>query len=192
MYDYAGMMATLRVATPHKQVFPATAASVQPSSDIAVIFMHMQFALNGFEFSLPGGARRLATLGVFSGPSVVFSLNDTMWQTYAIGERFGLAETNVYYRATSDLDPHAPPDDPKGMYQDWSGQAVLKRGGALMVCHNALTYFAADCAMRREKDPAVVLKDWMANMLPGFSIVPSGIMAMQLAAENGWKIYPVG
>jgi hypothetical protein len=192
MYDYARMMATIRVANPHKQVFPATAATVQPLSDIAVIYMHMQFAMNGFQFSLPGGPERLATLGILSGSSVVFGLNDAMWQNYAIGKRFDLAATNVYYRAMSDLDTHVSPDDPKGIYQDWSAQAVLARGGAFMVCHHALTYFATDCAVSHKKNPTSVLAEWIANLMPGFSLVPSGITAMQLAAENGWKIYPVG
>jgi len=191
MYDYARMMATIRVATPHKQVFPSTSATVQPLTDIAVIYMHMQFAMNGFEFSLPA-SQRLATLGILSGSSVIFGLNDAMWQKYSIGKRFDLAPTNVYYKATSDLDPHVSPNDPKGMYQDWSAQAVLKRGGSFMVCHHALTYFATDCAVSRSKDPTSVLAEWIANLLPGFSLVPSGITAMQLAAENGWKIYPVG
>jgi len=191
-YDHAEMMATIRVSTPHKQLFPATGAVVQPQTDIAIIYLHMQFALNGFQFSLPHGPEKLATLGVFSGSAVAFALDDDMWREYEIGKRFVLAETNTYYRASSNLDPHAAPNDPKGLYQDWSAQAVLKRGGAFMVCHNALTYFASDCALRQGKNPQTVLDDWMSHLLPGFNAVPSGITAIQLAAENGWEIYPAG
>jgi hypothetical protein len=191
-YDYAGMMAKIRVATPHKQLFPASAASVQPQTDIATLFLHMQFAMNGFAFSLPEKHGRLATLAVLSGSSVVFALNDAMWRAYGLGERFGLAPTNIYYPATSALDPSASPNDPHGMYQDWSAQAVLTRGGSFMVCHNALTYFATDCAIRKRRDPRAVMEQWMANLLHGFSIVPSGITAIYLAAENGWQIYPAG
>ncbi|MBV8671719.1 MAG: hypothetical protein JO098_08095 [Candidatus Eremiobacteraeota bacterium] len=189
-YDYAGMMKTLRVATPHKQLFPATAAAVQPQTDIATLYLHMQFAMNGLEFSLPGTPGRLATLGVLSGSSVVFALNDAMWRSYGLGDRFALAPTNIYYPATSNLDASASPNDPHGLYQDWSAQAVIKRGGAFMVCHNALTYFAVDCAIRKRGDARAVMEDWLGNLLPGFSIVPSGITAIYLAAENGWQIYP--
>jgi uncharacterized protein YaiE (UPF0345 family) len=191
LYDYAGMMAKIRTSNPHRQLFPGTAASVQPSTNTATLYLHMQFAMNSYQFSIPSGAK-LATLGVLSGTAVVFSLNDEMWRKYAFGERFDLAETNIYYHAISNLDPHASPDDPKGLYQDWSAQAVLKRGGSFMVCHHALTYFAADCAMRRDRDPKLILDEWLKNLLPGFMIVPSGILAVQLAAENGWKIYPSG
>ena len=156
-YDYAGMMKKFRISTPHKQLFPATAAAVQPQTDIATLFLHMQFAMNGLEFSLPDKRERLATLGVLSGSSVVFALNDAMW---------------------------------RGLYQDWSAQAVIKRGGSFMVCHNALTYYAVDCATHKRGDPRAVMEEWLTNMLPGFSIVPSGITAIYLAAENGWQIYP--
>lgn len=188
-YDYAGMMAKLRVTNPHKQLFPASGAVVQPETDISTLYLHMQFAMNGLQFSLPKG-ERLATLAVLSGSSVIFGLNDEMWRSYGLGERFGLASTNIYYTATSKLDPSASPNDPHGMYQDWSAQAVLKRGGSFMVCHNALTYFATDCAIRKHRDPHAVMQEWLANFLPGFSVVPSGITAIYLAAENGWQIYP--
>ena len=191
LYDYAGMMAKIRTANPHKQLFPATAAAVQPATSTATLYLHMQFAMNSYQFSIPTGAK-LATLGVLSGTAVIFSLNDDMWRKYRLGPRFDLADTNVYYRAISNLDPRAAPDDIRGIYQDWSAQAVLKRGGAFMVCHHALTYFAADCAMRGDHDPKIILDEWLKNLLPGFMIVPSGILAVQLAAENGWKIYPAG
>jgi hypothetical protein len=76
--------------------------------------------------------------------------------------------------------------------RDWSAQAVLKRGGSLMLCHHAMTYFATDCAMRRDRKPQSVMDEWLANRVPGFLAVPSGIVAVQLAAENGWEIYPSG
>ena len=54
---------------------------------------------------------------------------------------FSLAPTNVYYRATS-LKETGNPDDLDSIYQDPSAQAVMARGGAFMVCHNALTVVA--------------------------------------------------
>jgi len=190
-YDYDRMMTVIRTHNPHKQLFPATTASVQASTRTALIFMHMQFAMNGYQFSLPTSTP-LATLGVFSGPAVLFGLNDDVWRKYGISQRYQLADTNVYYRATSNLDFHARPDDPKGLYQDFSAEAVLKRGGSFMICHHALTSFAAECATRADRSTEAVLKELMVNLMPGFTLVPSGITAVQLAAESGWKIYPVG
>lgn len=188
-YDYAGMMAKIRVVNPHKQLFPQSAPAVQPGAGYAALFNHMGFAMNGYQFSLGPAGGHLATIGVLLGSGIVLALNDDMWRKYAIGERYGLAPTNVYYHATTNLNPSAAPDDPKGLYQDWSAQAVLKRGGSFMVCHNATTYVAAEFAMRHERKTDEVLREWLHNMLPGFTLVPAGIVVVQLASENGWKIY---
>ena len=188
-YDYEGMMRVLRVKSPHKQVFPATSPSVQNNSNQS-LYLHMQFAMNGFAFSLPGGPQHIATLGVLSGSAVLLGLKDDVWHRYKLGTRVGLAPTNIYYTARSNLDLNVSPNDPNGIYQDASAQAVLKRGGAFFLCHHALTYQAAQCSVNGGQSIDEVLKDFMANVLPGFLIVPSGVTALQLAAENGWDPYP--
>ncbi len=188
-YDYAQVLATLKVRSAHKQLFVATGAAAPAGSVRMPIFVHMQFAMNGYQFSLPHPIK-LATLAVLSGASVVLGVNDAMWKKYGIGGRYGLAQTNVYYPAQSDLNPQAAPDDPKGLYQDFSAQAVLKRGGSLMVCHNALTYAAANCALRLGYSADTCLREWLDNLLPGFILVPAGVTAVQMALEHGWQAYP--
>lgn len=191
-YDYRGMMAALRVANPHKQVFSASTALVQPGPNYAVLFAHMQFAMNGYDFSLAPRAGKLATVGVLNGSAVIFGLNDALWEKYGLGKRFKLEGTNVYYNAKSNLDPKASPNDPSGLYQDWSAQAVLKRGGSFMVCHNSLTKLAHECAAASGSNVRVVLAEMIRGLLPGFRLVPAGVTAVQLAQEHGWKLYTLG
>jgi hypothetical protein len=146
-YDYARMLRTLRVNKRNKQVFQ----SVSPLTvaGTASLYLHMQNSMNAFEFSYGMGRGSLATLGILTGPSVAYALADAMWAKYGFGAAFNLAATNVYYRATS-LKETRSPDDPDSIYQDWSAQAVLHRGGSFMVCHNALTGVAgADRAESR-------------------------------------------
>ena len=188
-YDYAGMMAAIQTAAQNKQVFqasPATAAA----PGIASIFLHMQNSMNAFQFSLPK-EQHLATMAVLMAPSMIFGLNDAMWQKYNLGAAFGLAPTNIYYKASSNLDLSAKPDDPNGIYQDWSAQAVLKRGGKFFVCHNATTAVAAMTAMKSGGDPGAVLADFEKNLLPGFAFVAAGVSTVQLAAEHGWHLFQV-
>ncbi len=189
-YDHALMMQKITAPAPHKQVFQ----SVPPiliTPTIASVYIHMQNAMNGYQYSLGYGAGSLATLAVFIGPSIVFGLNDAMWKKYNIGSALNLASTNVYYKATSNLDPAASADDPNGMYQDWSAEAVLKRGGSFMVCHNATTAVAALFASKTGRTPPAVLAEFKQNFLPGFMLVPAGVTAVQLAQENGWKAFPI-
>jgi hypothetical protein len=189
-YDAAAMLSTLTVSSDHKQVFQSVSPIIIVPG-LASLYLHMQNSMNAYQFSL--GLGNLSTLAVLIGPSIVFALTDAMWTKYGIGKAVGtdLAATNVYYKATSTLDPSASPDDPNGLYQDWSAQAVLKRGGKFFVCHNATSAFAGILASKIGADPKVALADFEKNLLPGFQMVPAGVAAMQQAQENGWKPFTV-
>jgi intracellular sulfur oxidation DsrE/DsrF family protein len=194
-YDFASMMRRLKESRPHKQVFLSAeqyrrlAGLLHISQfDVRELYSKMQLAMNAYDFSLGPERGQLATLGVLVGDSVILGLNDAIWEKYLIGKRFGLARSNIYYYATSSLDPKASPNDPNGLYQDWSAQAVLKRGGSFMVCHNALGNLVASLVGRARC--ATVLNEVSRNLMPGFLLVPAGLTAVQLAQEHGWKLFP--
>lgn len=190
-FDGAAMLRKLSTDAEHKQVFQ----SVDPlivAPGIASVYLHMQNAMNAYEFSL--GLGRLSTLAVFIGLSIVLSLDDATWKKYGLGRlssHFQLAQTNAYYPAGSTLDLDADPDDPKGVYQDWSAQAVLKRGGQFFVCHNAATGIAFLVAQKLGANPRAVLADFESHLLPGFAMVPAGVAAVQQAQEHGWKPFAI-
>lgn len=187
-YDHARMMRTIAVDKPNKQVFQSATPLVL--AGIASLYLHMQNSMNAFEFSYGLGPGSLATLAVLTGKSTALALNDAMWTRYGLGAAFGLAATNVYYRASS-LKETSSPDDPDGIYQDWSAEAVLHRGGAFMVCHNALTAQAELLGPKLGAKPDDMLADLVRNVLPGFQVVPAGVAATQLALQNGWYPYPL-
>ena len=188
-YDRAAVLRVLTGGGQHKQVFQA----VEPlliAPGVASLYIHMQNAMNAYEFSM--GIGKLSTLAVLLGPSIVFALNDSMWKKYGIGGAFKLSAGNDYYRADSNLNLSAAPDDPNGIYQDWSAQAVLKRGGKFFVCHNAMTGIAAVLASKMPGATAAgALADFKKNVLPGFTIVPAGVASVQQAQEYGWRPFPI-
>jgi hypothetical protein len=191
-FDDAAMLRTLTVDAGHKQVFQ-TSVPLIVAPGLASIYLHMQNAMNAYQFSL--GLGKLATLAVLMGPAVVLGLNDAIWKKYKVGKgigaKAGLADTNVYYAADSNLDLGASPDDPDGIYQDWTAQAVLKRGGQFFLCHNAMTAVAFFTAKATGGDAKAVLADFSANLQPGFLVVPAGVAAVQQAQENGWKLFTI-
>jgi hypothetical protein len=191
-FDGTLMLQKLTVAGQHKQVFQSVTPLI--IGGWASLYIHMQNSMNAYEFSL--GLGKLLTLGVLIGPSIVLGLNDAMWTKYGfgtgvLGQAMGLSATNTYYKAASSLDPSASPDDPKGMYQDWTAQAVAKRGGQFFVCHNAMTAVAMLVAMKVKSKTETVLAEWEKNVLPSFQMVPAGVAAVQQAQENGWKPFSI-
>jgi len=187
-FNHSQVLNTLMVKKAHKQVFQAS-NSVLLAPGIATIYIHMQNSMNAHEFSFGFGPGSLATLGVLMGPSIVLALNDSMWNKYGFGGAFNLAPTNVYYKASSDLRSHGQPDDMNGVYQDWSAQAVMHRGGAFMVCHNAMTFVASVFAAKSGLQAESVLADFEHNILPGFQVVPAGVAIVQLAQQHRWTLF---
>ena len=165
---------------------------------LASLYIHMQNSLNAGEFSFGWGKGNVAAAAVLYGPSVVLALNDAMWAKYNFGNAFGLKDAsgkpetaNVYYKAQTSMSFEGDPGAGGNIYQDWSGQACLKRGALFMVCHNALSAFSGMMAMGMGTDPKAALAEWKANMLPGFMIVPAGVGALQAAMDTGWKLLPL-
>lgn len=189
-FDHAQMLQTLTLAKPHKQVFQ-NSINLLLVPGVAQLYIHMQNSMNAHEFSMGFGRGSLATLGVLMGPAVVLALNDAVWKKYGIGNAFKLASTNMYYKATSNLKLTGSPDDPSSVYQDWSAQAVMARGGKFMVCHNAMTAVAAMTAQKAGSTPQAVLADFEKGVLPGFQVVPAGVAAVQLAQQHGYTLFAV-
>ena len=192
-YDRARMFATLETKVPNRQVF-------QVSSDSSGgVFGRMTTSLNAFEISYGEGYGRgsLATLAVLMG-GVLFGLNDAMWEKYEIDKflKSGtsgatISKTNPYYHARSSLDIGADPDDPKSIYHDTSVQAVAKRGGAFMMCNNALSGMAYGFANQLKLSHDDLLAEWKANVWPEFTIVPAGVAAVALAEIKGWSVFTI-
>ena len=104
-YDYAAMMSILQNPNPHKQVFvtstlpPAHSGGLfhqrgPEKRDAPELFGHMQVSMNAYDYSLSHVGSSLATLGVLTGYTVIFGLNNAMWQKYSIGSHFILSATN--------------------------------------------------------------------------------------------------
>jgi hypothetical protein len=196
-YDAKKMWAALKTKKPHKTVYQ----SVEPHliiPGLASLYIHVQNSYNAGEFSFGWGKGDTAVAAVLYGPSVILALNDAMWAKYKFGTAFGLKDgsgkpetANVYYKAETTMSFDGNPGAGGNVYQDWSGEACLKRGAFFMVCHNALTAFAGMMAMGMGADPKATLAEWKANMLPGFMIVPAGVGALQAAMETGWKLIPL-
>ena len=52
-------------------------------------------------------------------------------------------------------------------------------------CDMAMTVYSAVAAMGINGDPATIKKEWVAGVLPGIQVVPSGVWAVGRAQEHG-------
>jgi len=144
----------------------------------------MKNAFNGYQFGYGIPAERIGIAACLHGTATAFAYYDTMWTKYKLGEAFGFKDpsgnvvgTNIFYHAVSKNEPNADPNDARGMYQDGTLEGLQRRGLIVLVCHTAAAEQARSLvnagAAAQGTAPGDVLRELLANLVPGASVVPS-------------------
>ena len=189
--DMATIEAILRKPARHKQVIAA------PKIDGGAALRYAGNTLNAFQFAFAEGAGSLHVACVFYGTALLFAADDWLWDKYHLFDvldRTGdplptmvHSPQNPFYRARSS----APPSDPaKGGQEDFSVEALTRRGASWLVCNNALNGLTRELATASNLDPAGVYNDFRTHFVAGTTVVPSGTAAIVLAQESGFTFLP--
>lgn len=144
----------------------------------------MKNGYNGYQFGFGIPAGRIGIAACLHGTANAFAYNDSMWAKYKLGEAFDFKDpggnvvtSNIFYHARSENQPNADPNDGASMYQDGTLEALQRRGLIVLVCHTAAAEQARSLAgagtVPQGTSPETVLRDLLANLVPGASIVPS-------------------
>jgi intracellular sulfur oxidation DsrE/DsrF family protein len=64
-------------------------------------------------------------------------------------------------------------------------KALLASGVQVGCCNVALTVYSAMVAQKIGMDAAAVKAEWVAALLPGVQVVPSGVLAVARSQEKG-------
>jgi hypothetical protein len=159
-----------KIKGPHKIVFDAP----EPNGGMAGVWPRVY--LNTMAATYPGKATAVVIL---RHGAIPLALNDATWAKYSLGEMFSIkdgdaaATRNPYAKITSLPLP--------GL-----GISELIKDGALVgACDVALTVYSSGAAQKMGMDPAAVKKEWIAGLLPGVQVVPSGVLGVARAQELG-------
>ena len=117
-----------------------------------------------------------------------YAMQDELWAKYKFGEVFHLPDP-----ATNQPSTRNPFWKPKEGAYNIPGFGVvpigineLQASGVMFcVCDAALTVYSAVVAQGAGLNAADVKKEWVAGLLPGIQIVPSGVWAVGRAQEHG-------
>jgi hypothetical protein len=157
----------------HRMVFDAP----EPNSGMPAIWPRVY--LNTMEATYPGEG--VSAIVILRHGGLPLSMQDSLWAKYKFGEMFEIkdgaapATKNIYATITNLPLP--------GL-----GIAELLKSGVLVgACDVALTVYSAAAAQKMSMDPAVVKKEWVAGLLPGVQVVPSGVLAVGRAQEYECK-----
>ncbi len=113
--------------------------------------------------------------------AIPLAMESSRWEKYKFGEAFKIREggaaltANPFYQVKEGALPL-----PKMGIDD------LQKDGVLFgVCNMALTFYSMKFGKDMKMEPADIKKDWVAGLLPGIQIVPSGVLAVNRAQEHG-------
>jgi intracellular sulfur oxidation DsrE/DsrF family protein len=120
--------------------------------------------------------------------AIPYALNNDLWAKYKFGEMF---------KADDPLTKAAAIRNPFWMPKagDYAIPAVgnvaigineLQQSGVQFVaCNVALTVYSAVVAKQTNQSPEAVKNEWISGLLPGVTLVPSGVWAVGRAQEHG-------
>jgi hypothetical protein len=129
------------------------------------------------EASYPGEGA--STMVILRHEALPLALQDSLWSKYKFGEMFKVNSGD----APATKNPYATitglPLPGLGIIE------LLKTGILIGACDVAMTVYSSRAATKMAMDPAAVKKEWIAGLLPGIQLVPSGVMAVARAQEFG-------
>ncbi|MEO5590806.1 MAG: twin-arginine translocation signal domain-containing protein [Gemmatimonadaceae bacterium] len=159
-----------KIKGKHKIVFDAP----EPNSGMSAVWPRVY--INTMTATYPGETTAVVIL---RHGGLALAMGDALWSKYPIGQMFSIndgespAKRNPYAKIT-------------GLPIDGLGISELIKGGVLVgACDVALTVYSSGAAKEMGLDPATVKKEWIAGLLPGVQVVPSGVMAVARAQELG-------
>lgn len=119
--------------------------------------------------------------------AIPYAMQNNLWEQYKFGDVFNVKDEGTGTAAVRNAfwQPKAGDFKIPGVGEVAIGINQLQESGVMFcVCNMALTVYSAALAEKVGKTPAEVKKDWMAGILPGIQVVPSGVWAVGRAQEH--------
>lgn len=119
--------------------------------------------------------------------AIPYALEDSLWAKYKLGEMFKITDPATKAPAIRNMFWKPKPGDftVPGIGNVQIGINELQESGAMFcVCNMAITVFSAAIAEGANMEAADVKKDFLAGVLPGIQVVPSGVWAVGRAQEH--------
>jgi intracellular sulfur oxidation DsrE/DsrF family protein len=166
-----------KVKGKHKIIFDAT----EPNGGFAVIWSYVYYKTNNATGSPDSD---LTSVVVLRHGAIPLAMEDKLWEKYKFGEMFKINDATT--SAPAIKNPYNTPTDPVMLMLGADGiKGLTARGVMFCVCDVALSVYSGITAKGMNANPDEVKKEWVAGLLPGVQVVPSGVWAVGRAQERG-------
>jgi intracellular sulfur oxidation DsrE/DsrF family protein len=162
-----------RITGKHKMVFDAP----EVNSGMPVIWPRVW--LNGNNENYGTKDTDNSAVVILRHAAIPLAMKDELWAKYKLGEVFSLKDGDL--PATRNTFAKVLPLPLPGT----GVEALLASGVQFGACNVALTIYSGMVAQKMGIDPAAVKADWVAGLIPGVQVVPSGVLAVSRTQEKG-------
>ena len=178
-----------RITGDHRQVFDAPEISEGDALHQARVW------LSGFKEIYGTTDADMHGVLVFRHKAIPVVVNDAMWAKYHLGKANDQkdpasgkpAERNPFLNSNSDA------KDKFGLiWPDGGLDTLVTRGQTVLACNMALRFMAGGLAEKTKQESKAVYTELRANLVPGVTLMPSGIFAVTRAQEAGCRLMYAG
>ena len=165
----------------HKIVFDAT----QPHEIMPFAWPKVFLLTNG---ATGTPASDCGVVVVLRHAAIPYAMDSSLWAKYNFGEVFKAMDPKTEKPSTRNPFWKPAADDfvVPGIGPVAIGINDLQAEGVMFcVCDAALTVYSGALGAKMNKDAKEIKKEWVAGVLPGIQIVPSGVWALGRAQEKG-------
>ena len=124
-----------------------------------------------------------AAVVVLRHSAMPLALGHEMWNRYKIGQSLGINDPET--KAAAVKNPFFKPKSGLLLTDEMAIDRLLARGVIFGCCNVALTVLSAKLAPNAGVTPDVALKEWTAAVIPGITILPSGVWGVNRAQMAG-------
>lgn len=162
-----------RITGKHKMVFDAP----EVNGGMPVIWPRVW--LNGNNENYATKDADNSAVIVLRHGAIPIAMKDELWAKYKLGEVFSIKDGDT--PAVKNIFAKVMPLPLPGT----GLEALLASGAQVGVCNVALSVYSAMVAQKMGQDAAAVKAEWVAGLLPGCQVVPSGVLAVARTQEKG-------
>ncbi len=162
-----------RITGKHKMVFDAP----EPNSGMPVVWPRVWFNTTNDNYGTTDAQN--SGVVILRHGAIPIAFKDEAWAKYKLGEVFKLNDGAAPATRNIFAKPLPLPLPGTGI------EELLAKGVLFGVCNVAITIYSGMVAQNMGLDAAAVKQDWIASLLPGVQVVPSGVLAVSRTQEKG-------
>ena len=114
--------------------------------------------------------------------AIPVAMGHELWAKYKFGDVFKV--TDKATGASAARNPYFQPKPGELALPGMAVEDLLRSGVLIGVCDMALTVYSGMVAKEMSMEAAAVKKDWVAGVISGIQVVPSGVLAVNRAQEH--------